>query len=71
MFTITLRNADQTRHYSIAPLSAAGWEVKLEQEGRLTRHVWYRDWHRVERVLALIQLEVSDLTARGWQEIQP
>jgi hypothetical protein len=71
MFSISLRNADRTRRYSISPLSAAGWEVKLEQEGRLTRHVFYHDWHRVERVLALFRLEVSDLTQRGWQETQP
>jgi hypothetical protein len=71
MFCISLRNADRTRRYSISPLSTAGWEVKLEQEGRLTRHVFYHDWHRVERMLALFRLEVSDLTQRGWQETQP
>jgi hypothetical protein len=71
MFSIILRNADQTRRYSISPPSAAGWEVKLEQAGQLTRHVFYHDWHRVERMLALFRLEVSDLTQRGWQEIEP
>jgi hypothetical protein len=71
MFSISLRNADHTRRYSIAPLSTSGWEVKLEQEGKLTRHVYYHDWHRVERVLALFQMEVSDLTQRGWQQTQP
>lgn len=71
MFSISLRNADQTRRYSISPLSTAGWEVKLEQEGQLTRHVYYHDWHRVERMLALFRLEVSHLTEHGWQETQP
>jgi hypothetical protein len=68
MFSISLRNADQTRRYSISPLGAAGWEIRLEQEGQLTRHVFYHDWHRVERMLALFRREVSDLTQRGWQE---
>jgi hypothetical protein len=45
-------------------------EVKLEQEGQLTRHFFYHDWHRVERMLALFRLEVSDLTRRGWQETE-
>jgi hypothetical protein len=45
--------------------------VKLEQEGELTRHVFYHAWHRVERMLALFQLEVTHLTEHGWRETQP
>jgi hypothetical protein len=71
MFSISLRNDDdRTRSYSISSLGEAGWEVKLEQEGELTRHVFYHDWHRVERMLALFQLEVSNLTEHGWRETQ-
>jgi hypothetical protein len=69
MFSISLRNAEHTRKYSISPLNPTGWEVKLEQEGELTRHV-YHDWHRVERALALFQLEVGRLTEHGWQKTQ-
>jgi hypothetical protein len=68
MFSISLRHATRTRHYSIAALATSGWEVTLEDEGELTRHV-YHDWHRVERALALFQLEVSELTARGWEPV--
>ena len=69
MFSISLRNDDdRTRSYSISSLGEAGWEVKLEQEGELTRHVYYHDWHRVERMLALFQLEVTNLTEHGWRE---
>ena len=69
MFSISLRNDDdRTRSYSISSLGEAGWEVKLEQEGKLTRHVYYHDWHRVERMLALFQLEVTNLTEHGWRE---
>jgi hypothetical protein len=67
MFSIVLRNASSIRRYSISPHRDTGWEVILEREGELPRHVWYRDWHRVERTLAIFRLEVSDLTARGWQ----
>ena len=71
MFSISLRNDDdRTRSYSISSLGEAGWEVKLEQEGELTRHVYYHDWHRVERMLALFQLEVTNLTEHGWRETQ-
>ncbi len=69
MFSIRLRHDDdRTRSYSISSLGEAGWEVKLEQEGELTRHVYYHDWHRVERMLALFQLEVTNLTEHGWRE---
>ena len=67
MFHISLRNARETRRYSISSLGSSGWEVKLEQAGEITRHVYYHDWHRVERALALFQLEVSNLTEHGWQ----
>ena len=71
MFSIILRNAALTRRYSISPLSDAGWEVILEREGEVPHHVWYHDWHRVERTLAMFQLEVSELTEHGWQAEDP
>jgi hypothetical protein len=67
MFSISIRNARETRRYSISSLGSSGWEVKLEQAGEITRLVHYHDWHRVERALALFQREVSDLTEHGWQ----
>jgi hypothetical protein len=69
MLSIVLRKADKTRRYSISTLGACGWEVTLEREGE-TRRVCYDDWHRVERALAIVRLEVSELTARGWKEIE-
>ena len=67
MFSIVLRHDASTRRYSISTLGDAGWEVVLEREGELPHHVWYHDWHRVERALAMFRLEVSELTARGWE----
>jgi hypothetical protein len=69
MFSIVLRNAASTRRYSISAHNESGWEVVLERDGESPHHVCYRDWHRVERTLAMFQLEVSDLTARGWQVV--
>jgi hypothetical protein len=66
MFTANLHLADHTRRYSISPHKESGWEIKLEHDRKLTHHVWYRDWHRVERTLAVFRLEVAQLTARGW-----
>jgi hypothetical protein len=67
MFSISLRNENHTRRYSIVLRTGWGWEIKVEQEGRVTRHICCRDWHRVERTLAMFRLEVSRLTALGWR----
>ena len=66
MFALSLRCADHVRHYSISA-GSAGWEVKLEEDRTLRRLDHYRDWHRVERAMALFEREVMDLTSRGWQ----
>ncbi len=67
MFTIRLQRAEHVRFYSIRATEDAGWEVRLEEDRQLTRHVRYRDWHRVERALAMFRREVADLEARGWE----
>ena len=69
MFSISLHRDGHVRHYSIQQSGSAGWVVKLEADERLTRHDNYRDWHRVERARDVFALEVSELTAHGWQII--
>jgi hypothetical protein len=67
MYRLSLRSADHVRHYSIVSTGQSGWEVKLEEDETLRRRDLYQDWHRVERALALFELEVSELTAQGWR----
>ena len=67
MFSMSLRLADHVREYSVSARQGAGWEVKLQEDRTLKRHVWYRDWHRVERTLVIFRQEVADLTAQGWE----
>jgi hypothetical protein len=67
MFSIALRQAEHTRNYRVSTSQPSGWEVTLVEDLKPTRRVHYDDWHRVERALATLQLEVSELTARGWQ----
>ena len=69
MFSVVLRNANQVRRYSVSPHTPAGWEVTAEREGETPKRVFYREWHRVERALALFRWEVSELTAHGWHRI--
>ena len=67
MFHLSLQCADHVRRYSIMPVRPFGWEVKLEEDRELRRNDFYEDWHRVERAMALFQLEVMHLTENGWQ----
>jgi hypothetical protein len=68
MFTVILRKADEIRRYSISTPGESGWEV-IRETARETHHVFYDDWHRVERALAMFRLEVSELTEHGWREV--
>jgi hypothetical protein len=67
MFDLRLRHANHVRHYTITSVGVGGWEVRLEEDRRLSRQFLYQDWHRVERALALFEREVTELTAQGWQ----
>ena len=52
--------------------AAKGWEVELEEDRTLRRLDHYRDWHRVERAMALFEREVQELTARmapDWRDL--
>jgi hypothetical protein len=69
MFDVRLRHSDHTRHYSVSALTPSGWEVRLEEDRQLRRRDVYQDWHRVERALALLELEVLRLREHGWREV--
>jgi len=69
MFSVVLRNADQICRYSVSLHTPSGWEVTTEREGQKPQRVFYRDWHRVERALALFRWEVSVLMAHGWHRV--
>jgi hypothetical protein len=66
MFSIALRHAEHTRKYNVVTSQASGWDLTLTEDLKPTRQVHYDDWHRVERALATLQLEVRELTAKGW-----
>jgi hypothetical protein len=66
MLSIALRHAEHTRKYRVSPSDISGWDFTLLEDLRPIRQVHYDDWHRVERAMATLQLEVKELTAKGW-----
>ena len=69
MFSIALRHDAHTRKYRVTTSDDSGWELTLVEDLKPTRHIHFDDWHRVERALKTVQLEVRDLTDKGWQVV--
>jgi hypothetical protein len=67
MLAINLRRGSHTRCYSVRSSTSDGWEVSLEEDCAVSRRVRYRDWHRVERAMALLEREIADLATQGWE----
>jgi hypothetical protein len=67
MFSIALRHDQHTRHYAVSASQPSGWELTLQEDLKHTRRVHFDDWHRVERAVAVVRLEVEGLTAQGWR----
>ena len=65
MYEKCLRHDGHTRRFAIAE-SGGAWEVRTEEDSRLVRKVRYDDWHRVERALQTIRLEILTLQDAGW-----
>ena len=67
MFSIALRHEQHTRQYAVSASQPSGWELTLQEDLERIKCVHFEDWHRVERAVAVVRLEVEDLTARGWR----
>ena len=66
MFDLNLASAGHVRHYTVVLAGEAGWEVRVEEDRAVRSSDTYEDWHRVERSLARVKREISELLARGW-----
>jgi hypothetical protein len=66
MFNLRLSHDEHIRQYSITYVDELGWEVRLIEDDRLRQQRYCRDWHRVERSMALFEREARGLEAAGW-----
>jgi hypothetical protein len=66
MFAKELRQAGHTKRFTVTPAPSEGWEVRVEQDSQVVRRVHYTDWHRVERAVLMLSLQVSELEDKGW-----
>ena len=68
MWSKSVRYYEQTRRYSIAQ-TESGWEVREERGSAVVKQVRYQDWHRVERAIRSITIELDDLQRQGWSKV--
>jgi hypothetical protein len=68
MYSTALRRQLQVRRFTIRHVRP-GWEVRDENDRGVLKRVIYRDWHRVERAIAIFEQEEAELEADGWVKI--
>ena len=67
MLSIALRREEHTRQYAVSPSQPSGWELTLLEDLERIKQVHFEDWHRVERAVAVVRLEIEELRSRGWR----
>ena len=68
MFAKELTHDGHVRRFSVSDAGQDGWEVRIEQDAAVIRRLCYTDWHRVERALSAMALEVQVLKENGWRD---
>ncbi len=69
IFLRRLRSDEHTREYVVDNADERGWEVREEQDQRIVKRTWLRDWHRVETAMMRFGLEALQLQRAGWVEV--
>ena len=61
MVTQKHEDAGENRRVTVTR-SGIGWEIREERDSQVVRTTHHTDWHRVERVLRLIEHGLSPVT---------
>jgi hypothetical protein len=66
MFSQELTHAGHVRRFNLSRYGADGWEMRVEEDSAVVRRQRFTDWHRVERALTRVALEIAELQNAGW-----
>ena len=66
MFAQELTNAGHVRRFEVRSEGADGWEMRVEEDSTVVRQKRITDWHRVERAISRLTLEIDELQSAGW-----
>jgi hypothetical protein len=69
IFSKRLRSQEHTKEFVVDEADDRGWEVREEEDHRIVKRTWMRDWHRVENAMMRFGLEATQLQRAGWVEV--
>ena len=69
IFSRRLRSDEHVKSFVVDEANERGWEVREEEDHRVVRRTWMRDWHRVESAMMCFALEATQLQRAGWVEV--
>lgn len=69
IFSKRLQSDEHIREFCVNEASERGWEVREEQDHRIVKRVWMRDWHRVENAMMRFGLQAMQLQRAGWVDV--
>ena len=69
IFSKRLKSQEHIKEFVVDDPDDRGWEVREEEDHRIVKRTWMRDWHRVENAMMRFGLEATQLQRAGWVEI--
>jgi hypothetical protein len=69
IFSRRLRSQEHIKEFVVDEADDRGWEVREEEDHRIVKRTWMRDWHRVENAMMRFGLEATQLQRAGWVEV--
>jgi hypothetical protein len=69
IFSKRLRSQEHTKAFVVDEADDRGWEVREEEDHRVVKRRWMRDWHRVENAMMRFGIEATQLQRAGWVEV--
>jgi hypothetical protein len=69
IFSKRLRSHEHVREFVVDEADERGWQVREEEDTRIVRRTWERDWHRVEKAMMRFALEATQLQRAGWVDV--
>ena len=69
IFSKRLRSEEHVKSFVVDEANERGWDVREEEDHRVVRRTWMRDWHRVESAMMRFGLEATQLQRAGWVEV--
>ncbi len=69
IFSKRLQSDEHIREFCVNEAGDRGWEVREEQDHRIVKRVWMRDWHRVENAMMRFGIQAMQLQRAGWVDV--